>query len=172
MRVNYIKAARKPIACGKCREIIEAGQPYSWAKGRYTSKMVRCAKPECRFLRSDLTTSKMSSVYSAVEGLESFLSGWDGDLDDLRSEIETVTTEAESIADEYDEAAEAMGGAGEQQRERADELRDWGSNLSDVNFDDFEGDLDDEGKPLDAKAFADWKASVVSDVESTLGDCP
>lgn len=42
---DTVKACRKsPGECGACGNVIEIGQPYKWAKGRYTAKKIRCEK--------------------------------------------------------------------------------------------------------------------------------
>jgi len=65
-RVHRVEKCRKtPGKCGKCGNKIKKGQPYTWTKPRYGTKKVRCKT--CPFRRSDLTTSKMSEAYAALD---------------------------------------------------------------------------------------------------------
>lgn len=174
MRVNHVEKARKsPGQCGQCRKEIAVGQPYKWAKGRFGPKMLRCGG--CVFRRSSLTTSKMSSVYAAVESLEDLLEGWDGSngsVEDVQMEVDIIVEEAESVASEYEEAAEAMQSAGESQQERAEALRDWIGSMEGLDLNDYEKEDDADEVDTSAPKFVAWKDGIIAEVASVLGDCP
>lgn len=128
--------------CGRCGIKIEAGDTYfSWSF-RYGGTHYRCKDHRPR--QSELTQSKMSEVYAAVEAAEDELPTT-GDVADIRSIIEALAETVESVASEYRDAAEPFGGAGEN-AERADELDGWVDELQSFYPDDpdEENDTDDE----------------------------
>jgi hypothetical protein len=172
VRVNQVKKAQKDQGTCTCGIKIEKGMPYKWIAFRYGGKRFRC--DSCSFRPSDLTESKMSTVYSAQEGLEDFMGSWDGtDIEELKSEIENMTSQVDEVIDEYREAAEAMQGGGTQHEERADELEGWKEEI-DCCLDSEELDTDDDGKdiPIADDKVDDWRQGLVSLVEDTLGNCP
>jgi len=107
-RVKHVEHARKPAGkCGCCGAEIQVGAGYYWLAFRFGGKRIRCAKPECRFKRSDMTQSKLSGVYAAQEDAEAALAKWDRKSVEALQEI--VTTAGESVRevlDEYESAAE------------------------------------------------------------------
>ncbi len=72
-RVNTVQKARKPQRCGSCRKEIKPGEGYRHWSFRYGGKHVRCMDYACRPRQSDLTQSKMATVYAAIEGVEDFI---------------------------------------------------------------------------------------------------
>ena len=42
MRTNKVSASKQVRTCGRCNKTIGIGEPYRWAKGRYTEKKIRC----------------------------------------------------------------------------------------------------------------------------------
>ena len=143
MRVNHVNKSNKDQGkCGKCRAELPKGSAYLWAKGRYTSRKVRCTSPNCRFRPSDLTESKMSSVYAAQEELEDFMGQWNGeDLSEVQSACESCGEAIREVSQEYADAAEAMSGAGSEMQEKADNLDQWASDIEDA------GNQPDEFEP-------------------------
>ena len=135
MRVNRVDKSNKDQGkCGKCRAELPKGSAYLWAKGRYTSRKVRCTSPNCRFRPSDLTESKMSDVYAAQESLEDFLGQWsaaDG-LEPVQSACSEAAEAIRGVSEEYATAAEAMSGAGEEMQSKADELESWACEIEDA----------------------------------------
>jgi rubredoxin/DNA-directed RNA polymerase subunit RPC12/RpoP len=132
MRVNHVDKSNKDQGkCGKCGTELPKGSAYRWAKGRYTSRKVRCTGPNCGFRPSDLTESKMSGVYAAQESLEDFLGQWsaaDG-LEPVQSACSEAAEAIREVSEEYATAAEAMSGAGEEMQSKADELESWASDI-------------------------------------------
>jgi hypothetical protein len=111
-------------SCGRCGKVIQPGERYlSWSF-RYGGTYYRCIEHPPK--PSDLTQSKMSGVYAAIESAEVDLPKTEMDeLDDL---IHGVGETAQEVADEYREAAEPFGGEGEN-AERADELEGFADEL-------------------------------------------
>lgn len=171
-RIYNVEKARKDQGTCRCGTAIKVGDPYKWTKNRFGPKLIRCGK--CQFRPSELTQSKMSQVYAAQESISELLAEWDGDLDALKSDIESCIDDIENVKSEYEDAAEAMGDAGEQHRERAEELESWIDDLREIDgeLEEFEGERDEENNPKDAKAFEEWKAGIVANVEDKFGNCP
>jgi hypothetical protein len=161
MRANYVERCNKsPGDCGKCGKTIKKGSPYRWAKGRYTSKKVRCGEVACVFRPSDLTGSdKLGRVYGAQEAAEDALGTWtpeDG-VEGLQSLCDDMANELREVAQEYRDAAEAMGGAGAEMEEKADNLESWADTVESASgdVDEFtpeKADAKDEKKPAEGEA--------------------
>lgn len=126
--VKRTKSARGASrSCGRCGATIAPGQPYFQFSFRYGGTHYRCKdhypKP------SELTQSKVSTIYAAVEEAEESLPGLDT-FDDIAQVVDTVAEAAREVADEYREADEAFGGYGAtQSAELADELEGWADEL-------------------------------------------
>jgi hypothetical protein len=120
--------------CGRygCGKVIEPGERYFQFSFRYGGTHYRCAEHRPR--QSELTQSKMSAVYAAIEDAEDNL-GEAGTVEEVRGLVEAVTEVVTEVAEEYREAAESFGGAGEN-AERADELESWASELEDFDPDE------------------------------------
>lgn len=129
-RVNTVKKARKDQgSCGKCGDALPAGSPYRFWKFRYGGKRKRCMKTECNPRRSDLTQSKLGTVYDAQDEAHETLRGWDReDVSVLRDALESLAGTVREVSEEYAEAAEPFGNQGENQ-ERADELESWADEI-------------------------------------------
>lgn len=113
--------------CGRagCGKKIEPGERYYQFSFRYGGTHFRCAAHYPR--PSELTQSKMSAVYAAIEDAEDQLIN--AGLDDMAGIIEAVAEAVDEVASEYRDAGEAMGEAGYENQERADELDGWSSEL-------------------------------------------
>lgn len=133
-RVTTVNHARKDQgSCSKCGDKIRKGDGYRHASpGFRSAKIVRCLKAECSFRGSDLTTSKLATVYAAQEGAEDDVNAAET-VEDLKAAVESVAEAAREVADEYREAAEAMGEAGYENEERADTLESYADEVD--NFD-------------------------------------
>jgi fructosamine-3-kinase len=126
------KSARGVRICGRtgCGKEIQKGEMYYTWSFRYGGRQVRCLDHPPK--QSELTQSKLSQVYEAIESFnEEFGAGADN-LDDLKAGMENVAEQARTVVDEYTEAAEPFGGAGEN-AERAEQLEGWVDELD--NFD-------------------------------------
>jgi hypothetical protein len=157
-RVTTVNAARKDQGtCSKCGDPIPKGAAYRHASPGFRSrKIVRCMKPECSFRTSDLTTSKMATVYAAQEGAEDDVNQAE-DADGLKAAMEPLAEAAREVADEYREAAEAMGEAGYEMEEKADSLESYADEVEqfdpDASCDECGGSgHQDEADPADPDA--------------------
>lgn len=157
-RVTTVNHARKDQGnCSKCGDPIKKGDGYRHASpGFRGSKIVRCLKPECSFRGSDLTTSKLATVYAAQEAAEDDVAQAE-DADGLKAAMEAVAEAAREVADEYREAAEAMGEAGYENEERADTLESYADEVEgfdpDASCDECGGSgHQDEADPADPDA--------------------
>lgn len=130
MRINSIQSARKEQTCGKCRDKIEKGQPYKWAKSRHGPKMVRCAKPACRFRPTDLSNAKTARIEEAIEDAQDLI-GVAESLEDIKSQLQEVADIAREVGDEYREASDQWaGGQGhEEWSEKADACESFAGEL-------------------------------------------
>jgi hypothetical protein len=127
-RVNTQKKSTrgKDIRCGRCGAEIVPGEDYFKWSFRYGGTRTNCYRHRPR--PSELTQSKLSEVYAAVESAEDALKGEGLTVSDIQEAVGEVAEVVEEVAGEYEEAAEPFNYQGEHQ-ERADELRDWGSEL-------------------------------------------
>lgn len=118
-------------SCGRCQQPIEPGQQYRQWSFRYGGTHYRCMRPGCAPRRSELTQSKMGTVYSAVEAAEDELDNGKLDTEAIEALVtEQVAEAVREVAEEYREADEAFGGMGAtESSERADELEGWADDL-------------------------------------------
>lgn len=133
-RVHLVNRSRKASVCSKCGGILPVGSAYRHASPGFRGrKIVRCMKPECSFRQSDLTTSKMSSAYAAIESAEDILSNGMGSLDDIRSTLQQAADEIRDVAQEYRDANHAWGETNGAENyewvEKADELEGFADEL-------------------------------------------
>jgi chromosome segregation ATPase len=138
VRVTVVKKAQKEVGhCGKCRTAIHKGDGYQWIKFRRGGTRTRCLKTECKFTRSDMTTSdKLSQLYAAQETAHHDLASAFDSLDDVRTILDECGSVAESVAEEYRESAQNIeDGFGhatstsEEIGEKADACDAWKSEL-------------------------------------------
>jgi hypothetical protein len=127
-RVNTQKKSTrgKDIRCGRCGADIVPGEEYFKWSFRYGGTRTNCHLHRPR--PSELTQSKLSGIYAAVESAEDTLKSEGLTVADIHEAVGQVAEVTEEVASEYEEAAEPFNYQGEHQ-ERADELRDWGSEL-------------------------------------------
>lgn len=106
-RITHVKRARKNVGhCGKCSAGIRRGDPYYWLSFRFGGKRIRCAKPGCKFMRSDTTQSKLSTVYAAQEHAEELLAKWDGkDAEALGVIVSDTAEQIREVLGEYEDQA-------------------------------------------------------------------
>ena len=135
---TVLKARKDQGKCGKCGTPLPAGSAYRHFSVGFRSSYVqkRCMKVECTPRPSERESSKLSAVYSAMEGAEDELAALrsqdPGTQDDVTSIITTVAESIREVADEYREADEMIGGGGSGATisgERADELEEAASSL-------------------------------------------
>jgi len=146
MHVVTVKKARKDQDnCQNCGKEIKRGDSYKWAKSRFGPKLVKCT--DCNFRPSELTSSRMGTIYDAQEDINEQIAVWESDeSSDLSSILEEFASTVREVAEEYTESAENMpeslqeSPVAEECREKADELEGWADELESVDFEDFEFD--------------------------------
>jgi hypothetical protein len=138
-RVERIRKNRagKERKCGKCGKVIQPGEHYLKWEFRYGGAHYRCTAHPPR--PSDLTQSKLSTVYAAIEQAEDELPTL-ASADDIEATVQGVADVVTDVVEEYRDAAEPFGGEGEN-AERADELEGWAEELA--GFDASEADSED-----------------------------
>jgi hypothetical protein len=128
--------------CDSCAEPIVAGQSYyewSFRYGGTHRQHTEHAHPK----QSQLTQSKMSGVYSAIEAAEEAL-GSATCTEDIREALNECATEVESVKDEYQESIDAMispdGAVAQECQEKIDALETFKDELESASSDveDFE----------------------------------
>lgn len=171
-RVHEQKKAKvgKVYQCAKCGKDIEPGALYySWSfryGGTYRQHKA-CGYPKS----SQLTQSKMSSAYAAIESLEATFKGLHGpketrsDLNDLESAVTDCIAELESVRDEYQDSFDAMGDnlqnadTGQQVQEKIDALEETINNLQSA--------IDTiQGVEEDAEDFEDQREAAIEEAEN------
>jgi len=122
--------------CGRCGEEILPGEKYFMWEPYSGPPGYRCYRHYPR--QSELTTSKMSEVYSAIEAAEDWMGEYDGtDETDYNAQISQISEVVEQVQAEYEEAAQPFGGMGENQ-ERAEMLEGFYSELEGADFEGFD----------------------------------
>lgn len=171
--VERVKSARgQKRTCGRCGAEIAPGQKYLQWSFRYGGTHYRCGEHRPR--RSELTQSKMSAVYSAIEFAEAELPNLTT-VEDVRQLVHDVAETVEDVVQEYRDAAEPFGGQGEN-AERADELEGWQEELE--SFEPDEADADDVGDDVEAALLReghrshdeDWEALRKERVEAAASE--
>jgi hypothetical protein len=134
----------RTVTCTSCRREIQPGEKYYKWSFRYGGTYTSCAEHPPR--QSQLTQSKMSDVYAAIENAEDGLPNCESVVE-VVGLIEEVASAVRDVAEEYREAAEPFGGAGEN-AERADELEGFADELESFSPDeeDEEADQIEEAK--------------------------
>lgn len=165
-------AAGDPYTCCQCSDTIKAGESYyewSFRYGGTYRQHTSHGTPK----QSQLTQSKMSAAYAAIESAENSISIAEN-IEDLRSALEECAGEIDSVAYEYQESFDAIpenlqqGGPAQEMQEKikalqsfSNELQDTASNLEE--FDEDEPEEPDKPGPDDApdpdltKAREEWE---------------
>jgi hypothetical protein len=161
-RIEHVKRARKsPGSCGKCSVDIQPGEPYYSIAFRYGGKRVRCAKPECRFRRSDTTQSKMSTVYAAQETAEELLAKWDGkDPEALATIVSDAAEAVREVAGEYQAVGDEHPNLASANEERVSELESLADELEGFEVEDFD---------KSAETREEWAERMREEAEAVLG---
>jgi len=202
MKVNTVKKAQKDQGtCPACGKEIKAGDAYKWAKGRFTSKKIRCES--CAFRQSDLTSSdKLSQVYAAQEAAEDAMAEWDGDGEEAKSIMETLAEAIREVAQEYQESADSIhenfseSSTADECEEKANDLEQWADDCEqageegefdedDIDFDEDNvavEDCKDEAEKKDRiekareekveEARSEWRENLETAMNDAIGDCP
>jgi hypothetical protein len=141
--------AGKPYSCCRCQEKIVAGQQYyEWSfryGGTYRQHSTHGAPKQ-----SQLTQSKMSGVYAAVESAEESICGADNPsdiaqaLNDCASEVENVRSEYEDGLQSLPQGLQDAGGPGGQTQEKIDALQEFQDSLESAA-----SDIESEDEPTE-----------------------
>lgn len=158
----------KPYHCIGCRKPIVAGEEYSeWSffRSSPSRKHASCGHPKS----SELTQSKLSSVYAAVEDAEQSIAGAT-EPSDISSALESVAEEARNIASEYEEAMEAMGAAGEggTNEERKDALESFADEVDSAVSEIESAERDTEDKDETDESFIEGLRETATDALGSL----
>lgn len=177
MRVHYVgkaRAARTPRRCISCGHEVQPGEPYKRAEPRYGPMLIWCAS--CTPRASQMTSSKLSTVYAAQEDFASEIEGLDNAAD-IEAALVTVAEAAEEVAQEYQESIDAMpeglqeGPTAEEMREKIDLLEGYAQDLQAWSPDEDDPREDDEEDPSeeDVETYLDTIRSSAQDAVDALG---
>ena len=128
--------------CGRagCGREIQPGEKYFSFSFRYGGTQVRCSDHYPK--QSELTQSKLSELYAAIEDAEDEMSSAES-VDDVVTALSNVEEVAQNLASEYEEAAEPFGGQGENM-ERAEALQAYADELSNFSPEEVEEEAECE----------------------------
>jgi hypothetical protein len=137
------RTARKKTKCDVCPKPIEPGQKYyKWAF--YRGPVQRQHSTHGYPKPSQLTQSKMSGVYSAIESAETNISTCDNPAD-IALELRTAADDIEVIKEEYEEGLsnkpDGLRDADTDTQEKIDALSEFIDELRST-ADDIEGESD------------------------------
>jgi hypothetical protein len=171
-----VKTARKTFPCNGCSEKIKPGQRYyTWAfrYGGKRRKHVEHGQPK----PSELTQSKLSCVYAAVEAAQVAITSADTP-DDIASALNECASEVENVRSEYEdglsnlpEGLQAAGGPGGQTQEKIDALQEFQDELESTASDiESESESDEEESPAEneAEKKQEWIQELRSKAEDAL----
>lgn len=142
----------KKIQCGRCSIPIKPGESYYYFFKRFSRmarapKSIRCMQHRPR--QSELTTSKLSTVYAAQEAAEDSIAVAE-EPDDIAQALRDCAQGVEDCRDEYQESLDNMpeglqqGSTGEEIQEKIDALDTYASSLEDAASEIDGESLDDE----------------------------
>lgn len=154
-RVSSQKAAKDYPSHG----IMKGDTYYKWSfryGGSYKSKTYPRS--------SQLTQSKYSAVYGALEGLMDTCEDKTATIQDIVDNIESAASEIRDVAEEYNEADEAFGGHQGVNYERAESCEQCASELDDVE-NRFSG-LDTFGEGEDYETESEAREALVDELGS------
>lgn len=123
----------KEISCDTCHKPIVKGEKYFHWKFRFGGKHTQheaCGRPR----QSQLTQSKMSQAYAAIESVEDILATCP-DACDVAEALRSAASEIESCKDEYQGSFDNMpenfqsGSTGEELQEKISALEEFQSEL-------------------------------------------
>jgi len=161
--------------CLKCRNVIAKGEPYQWLQGFHGPKKVICGT--CVFSRSDMTNSKLASVYDAFDAAYRELDEADEgtDLDSIVNELAGTVRE---VGDEYRSAADEYFSGGGPNAEKADEVEQVVDELENIDVPDlteftewYEAEATDDAAELTEEEWrAKWAEWIQEQISTFRGD--
>jgi DNA repair exonuclease SbcCD ATPase subunit len=137
-RIHSVQQSRKEHVCSKCRDTIAVGVPYRWVAigGRRASQtIVRCMKMACGFRPSDMTNSKLKSIYAAQEAIDDTCSEERISIEGILQVVQDASQSAGEVMDEYSESIDNIeqyfpnSPQIDEMREKIDSLENWISEL-------------------------------------------
>lgn len=143
-------SAGKPYDCGKCPDLIECGQQYYEWSFRFGGTH-RQHKTHGYPKPSQLTQSKLSGAYAAIESAEEQIAQFDN-AEDIALALENCAEEISGVRDEHQESLDnmgenlAQGSTGEAIQEKIDELELFGDTIADL-ANDIRGEEFGEDEP-------------------------
>lgn len=163
-RVNFVKAARKPIKDAG----IKIGDSYYWWKFRYGGKHVSKTPPR----RSQLTQSGfLSTLWDIEDRIGEFTCD---DADEFESFKSDIVSEISDLRDETENSLSNMpdslqyGPTGELLQERIDALESWESEIDgiecDVDVDSIRSDVEGEFEKEEEESDDDYRERIDEEV--------
>lgn len=181
-RVTHVKSAKgrkdgRPRHCTRCRREILPGESYRWFANRIGRSSIRkdfC--DTCQIRPSDQTTSPhLQTIYLAQEAAQDSLDGATaladiaevvrGYAEGLREAAESYGESADNMEDgfghetemssEIREKADACESLADEVESAADEIENMDDPDAEAEefLDEYEGETDDEGKPVSAEDY-------------------
>lgn len=169
----------KGFNCAKCGKPIVKGEGYyMWGIKAQVGGTTYRQHVGCGMVKqSQLTHSKMSGAYAAIEACEEAIARAE-EPGDLASALNDCATEIESVKDEYQESLDNMpeplqqGPTGEEITEKVEALEEFYNVLTDkandLDGEEFEDDQDDEEGREDRET--DWFEDLRNQATDTLGE--
>jgi hypothetical protein len=174
MRVNHVAKAtgskKRPWPsegkrCMKCSKPIMKGEPYKWAKGRYSWMRIACGN--CQFSRSDLTDSIKGAIYDAFD--EAFKELEEADeTTDFSSIADTIAEAVREVEEQYRSTAEEYFSGGGPNAEYADECDSVASELESIqapDIDDFETWVENNKDGTTFDSYEVWLEGHLAEIE-------
>jgi hypothetical protein len=160
--------------CSTCGKPIKPGDSYRWAKGRYTSRRIKCADHD--FRPSELTGSdKIARVREIAEAMCDFVVEEGMTEEDVEGQIDDWVAGIDEVIDEYNQAADYFGGQGTH-ADRADALESWKDEIQAIDLPEYPvfdvmknpsySDVDTYRGDLEA-----WRLEVVEAIREAA-NCP
>jgi hypothetical protein len=164
--------AGKEYACDRCTNKIVAGEQYYMWSFRYGGTHFQHASHGMPKF-SQLTQSKMSGAYRAIEDCEATLQSC-GSASEVADALGACIEEIGNVRDEYQEAIDAMvspdGVVGQNCQEAIDNLESFISELEEAQQEAENAEEPDDDDDQDAKAALETAlADCISKAEEALG---
>lgn len=168
------------MRCCRCPEPIVKGEEYhQWAiKSQRGGTVYRQHTSHGHVRQSQLTHSKMSGVYAAIEGAEDALSSAET-CEDVAEALRSAASDVEGVRDEYQESLDNMpeqlqqGDTGQQIQEKVDGLEEFADALNSA-ADDCEGMHEEVDEPEDGEEAVEGSdgglQNAIDRAEEALGE--
>lgn len=167
VRTKTKSRAGQKYHCGKCGKAIKPKEKYYEWKFRYGGthrQHESCGYPRA----SQLTQSKMSTVYAAIEDAGDDIAKAETPSD-IADALDNCAESAREVASEYEQAMEAMGEAGANNsdwEERKSALEDFADSLDNAASEMRDHEVDDD----DAEAEEPDMEALRTDADNALSE--